>query len=75
MRDPHAAGRRSLFEAIPGSVLGGAATSLLFWLSTFTEHPMDAATAAGLGAGLVAVGSWASSYIMARRNVSRRRRQ
>lgn len=71
MRDPHAAGSRSLFEAVPGSVLGGAVTSALFWLSSFTSHPMDASTAAGLGAGLVALGSWASSYWMARRRAAK----
>lgn len=71
MRDPHQAGQRSLFEAVPGSVLGGMITSLLFWLSSFTSHPMDSGTAAGLGMGLVAIGSWLSSYALARRRAVR----
>ena len=68
---PHAAGSQSAMEALPGSVLGGMVTGVIYYGSSWTSHPMDAGTAASIGAGLVAIGSMLSSYWMARHTLRR----
>lgn len=63
----HEQGVQSAQEAFPGSVIGAGLAGLLYYGSSWTSHPMDAGTAAGIAGALVAVGAMLSSYIQARR--------
>lgn len=64
---PHEQGIQSAAEAAPGTVVGAFLAGLLYYGTSWTSHPMDATTAAGIAGGLVAMGAVVSSYIQARR--------